>query len=96
MPVSPSSEQKSESLSHDGETEVAKDQEITMGEEAQAPGHSIPAETRREVDSIDGGDKTKDDEGVEEARVAIGKKSPKDPTKKEREEKGGCKKNPRK
>ena len=44
MPVSPNSKQTRESLSHDGETEVAKAQEITMGEETQAPGHSIPAE----------------------------------------------------
>ena len=86
MPVSPNSEQSSESLSHDGETVARKDQEITMGDGAQAPGHGIPDETRKEVDSDDGGDDSGDDDGVVEARVAKGKKSPKDPTRKEREE----------
>ena len=86
MPVSPNSEQTSESLSHNGETEAVKDQEITMGNDAQAPGHSIPEEARSEVDSVDCGGNTEDEEGVKEARIAIGKRSPKDPTRKEREE----------
>ena len=86
MPVSPNSEQSSESLSHNGETVAVKDQEITTGDGAQAPGCGIPEDTRREVESDDGGDDTGDDDGVVEARVARGKKSPKDPTRKEREE----------
>ena len=57
-----------------------------MGDSAQAPCRGIPDETRREVDSDDGGDDSGDDDGVVEARVAKSKKSPKDPTKKEREE----------
>ena len=48
MPVRPSSEQSSESLSHDGETA------ITTGSIAQAPGDSIPEETRRDVETDDG------------------------------------------
>ena len=83
MPVRPNIEQSSESLSHDGETVARKDQEITMGGGAQAPGRGIPDETRREVDSDDGGDDSGDDDGVVEARVAKSKKSPKDPTKKD-------------
>ena len=86
MPVSPSEEQISESLSHNGETEAVKDQEITTGRETQAPGESIPAETRSEMESIDGGGDTNGEEEVKEARIAIGRKSPKDPTRKEREE----------
>ena len=86
MLVSPSEEQRSESLSHNGKTEVVRDQGITRGRETQAPGESIPAETRSEVDSVDGGGDTNDEEEVKEARIAIGRKSPKDPTRKEREE----------
>ena len=80
MPVRPSSEQNSESLSHDGETA------ITTGSTAQAPGDSIPEETRRDVETDDGEEDAEYDEAVLEARVAIGRKSPKDPTRKEREE----------
>ena len=84
MPVSPNSEQSSEGLSNDGETVARKDQEIIMGSGAQAPGRGIPEDTRSEVESVDGGDAKGDDNGVKEARVAKGKKSPKDPTRKER------------
>ena len=56
------------------------------GRGIQAPGESIPAETRSEMESIDGGGDTNDEEEVKEARIAIGRKSPKDPTRKEREE----------
>ena len=86
MPVSPNREQSSESLSHNGETVAVKDQEINTGEGAQAPARGIPEDIRREVESDDGGDDTGDDDGVMEARVARGKKPPKDPTRKEREE----------
>ena len=88
MPVSPSREQKNESLSQDGETEVPRDQEITMGDAAQAPGHSVPVEIRRGAADADDDDEEDEEveEGVEEARVATGRKSPKDPTRKEREE----------
>ena len=72
MPVSPNSEQGSESLSHDGETVANQDQEIIMGDGARAPGRGIPDETRREVDSDDGGDDSGDDDGVIEARAAKG------------------------
>ena len=71
MPVSPSREQISVSLSHDGEAAVSKDQEITMGDATQAPGQSVTAETRRAVDDDDDdGDEEGEeiDEGVEEAR----------------------------
>ena len=57
-----------------------------MGDGAQALGHGIPEDTRSEVESVDGGGDIGDDDGVKEARVAKGKKSPKDPTRKEREE----------
>ena len=79
MPVRPSSEQSSESLSHDGETA------ITMGATAQPPGGGIPGGSRREVGSDDDEGGTGDDDAVVEARVARGKKSPKDPTRKEKE-----------
>ena len=58
MPVRPSSEQSSESLSHDGETA------ITMGSTAQAPGGGIPEDTRREVGSDDDEGGTEDDDAV--------------------------------
>ena len=86
MPVSPNSELSSESLSHDGETVARKDQDVTMGGGAQYPGRSIPDETRREADSDEVGDDSGDDDEVVEARVARSRKSPKDPTKKEKEE----------
>ena len=86
MPVSPNSERVSESLSHHGETEALMDLDTTEGNVAQAPGRDIPEGTRREVESDDGGDDTGDDDDVMEARVARGSKSPKDPTRKEREE----------
>ena len=85
MPVSPNSERVSESLSHHGETEALMDLDIAEGNGAQAPGRDTPEETRREVESEDGGDDTGDDDDVMEARVARGSKSPTDPTK-EREE----------
>ena len=71
MPVGPSEEQRSESLSHNGETEVVRDQWITRGRETQAPGERIPAETRSEIGCIDGGGDTNDEEEVKEARIAI-------------------------
>ena len=85
LPVSPNSEQVSESLSHNGETAAMKNQEITMGDGAQAPGHGIPEDTRSEVESVDGGDDTGEDDRVKEARVAKGKKSPKRVRRKRRE-----------
>ena len=84
MPVSPNREQSSESLSHNGETVAMEDQDVTTGGGAQAQGRGIPEDARREVESDDGEDETGDDDGVKEARVAKGKKSPKDPTRKER------------
>ncbi len=87
MPVRPSSEQNSESLSHDGETPITTSSVAISGDAGlTAPGDSSPEETRREVESDDGGDDTGDDDDVMEARVARGSKSPKDPTRKEKEE----------
>ena len=82
MPVSPSQEQSGVSLSHNGDTEAVERREITTGREAQAPGEGNSAETRGDAEDMDGEDGTDDDEGVKEARIAICRKSPKDPTKK--------------
>ena len=90
MPVRPSSEVRSESLSHDGETEVNQDQDVAMDSNTQTSGDSIPATARGDAADADGEDdadeEEEEEEEVEEARVAEGKKSPKDPTKKEKEE----------
>ena len=86
MPVSPNEERSSESLSHNGETVAVVDRDIAMGNDAQAPGRGIPEDARKEVEDDDGEDETGDEDEVIEARVAKGKKSPKDPTKEEREE----------
>ena len=67
MFVSPSIEQISVRFSHDGEAGVSKDQEITMGDMTQAPGHSVTAETRRAVgDDDDVGDE--EGEEIDEGR----------------------------
>jgi hypothetical protein len=86
MPVRPSSEQSSESLSHDGETAITTGGVVISDDVGPAaPGDSTPEETRRDVES-DGEDRdAEDDDAVMEARVAIGRNSPKDPTRKERE-----------
>ena len=75
MPVSPNEERSSESLSHNGETVAAVDRDTAMGSMA-----------RKEAEDDDGGDDTEEDDEVMEARVAKGRKSPLDPTRKEREE----------
>ena len=85
MPVSPNEERSSESLSHNGETVAMVDQDITTGDGAQAPGRGTPEDARKEVENDDGEDETGGEDEVKEARVAKGKKSPKDPTRKERE-----------
>ena len=91
MPVRPSKEPDNGSLSHNGETGDSQSQDATMGDVAQAPGHSIPAVARGAAMGTENDSAEEDeDEGVEEenneGRVAMGGKSPKDPTKKEREE----------
>ena len=83
MPVRPSSELRGESLSHDGETEVSQGQDAAMGDD------SVLAATQSEAADTDGDDDAEEEEvegEVTEARVAIGRKAPKDPTKKEKEE----------
>ena len=97
-PVSPSEELIRESLSQSGETEIVKDQGIAGDREIQALGSGMPTgspkeDERAEVDDnttsevvTDDGGETEDEEGVKEARVAISRKSPKDPTRKEKEE----------
>ena len=75
MPVRPSSEQSSESLSHDGETAIATNSVAISGDAGPAaPGDNSPEETRRDVES-DGEDRDAEDgDAVMEARVAIGRK----------------------
>ena len=61
-----------------------------MGDATQAPGHNIPVVACGEAADTDGDVEAEEEEEVEgevdEARVAVGRKSPKDPTKKEKEE----------
>ena len=91
MPVRPSKEPNDGSLSHNGETGDSQRHDTTMGDVAQAPGHNILAVALGEAMGAENDSAEEDeDEGVEEenneGRVAIGRKSPKDPTKKDREE----------
>ena len=95
-PVSPNEEPTRESLRQSGETEIVKDQGIAGDREIQALGSSVPTgspkeDERAEVDDnatsevvTDDGGETENEEGVKEARVAISRKSPKDPTIKKR------------
>ena len=85
MPVSPRVEQRGVSLSHNGDTEAVERREITTGREAQAPGEGNSAESRSDVEGMDGENGTDDDEGVKEAWISIGRKSPKGPTRKEQD-----------
>ena len=74
MIVRPKSQPSREGLSHDGET--AEDGEHDMEEEVVQE-----EEGREENESVD-----EDEEAEDESRKAVGKMSPKEPTKKQREE----------
>ena len=84
MPVRPSEDPIRESLSHHGETEALMDLEVTEGEVEADMRHDLPDETQREMEEGGSRDEAEEEDEVTEARVARGKKSPKDPTKKEK------------
>ena len=89
MPVRPSKEPDNVSLSQNGETADSQGQDAEMCDDDQVSGHNIPAVARdSEVGTENGSADEDENEQVEEedkeGRVAIGRKSPKDPTKKER------------
>jgi len=85
MPVRPSKDPTEESLSHHGETGALMDLEVAEEEVDTEMMRGSPGESQGRQEEGEGGSDTEEGEDVIEARVAKGKKSPKDPTKRERE-----------
>ena len=92
MPVRPKGRPTSEGLSCNGETAEGEDQEMAGDEAAQDGGCVLPdaasqtEEGQAERDSADEDQEEEDEEGGEEGRMSVGRSSPKDPTRKQRED----------
>ena len=92
MPVRPKGRPTSEGLSRDGETAEGEDQDMAGDEVAQVDGCVHPdatSQTEEGQEKSDSADEDSDagDEGErKEGRVAVGRSSPKGPTKRQREE----------
>ena len=87
MPVSPKEQPTKEGLSYNGETAESGKQTEVVDAVGQMDGCALPGETgAMEQEKVEGVSDYEDEEGEEEARASVGKKSPKDPTRKQREE----------
>ena len=92
MPVRPKGRPTNEGLSYNGETAESGDEKIAGDAVAQSDGCVLPdAASRMEEGPDEGGSADEDErEGDKEeggeARASVGKRSPKDPTRKQRED----------
>ena len=92
MLVRPRGRPTTEGLSHNGETAEGEDEDMSRDEVAQGDGCVLPdaaSETeggQEQSDSADEADEAEDDGEGEEGRMSVGRSSPEDPTKKQREE----------
>ena len=75
-----------EGLSYNGETAEGGGRDV-QEDQVMEGSHGLPDVTRQAEEKTDGSDSGGEDEGAEEeSRAAVGKKSPKEPTKKQRED----------